>query len=112
MQRYGWIIGLRPERVEDYKREHAAVWPGVLKMIKECNIQNYSIYLRRFPDGAYYLFSYLENVGEDFEGDMARMAADPLTQQWWDVCKPMQTPIANAAEGEWWADLEEIFHCD
>ena len=112
MQRYGWIIGLRPERVEDYKREHAAVWPGVLKMIKECHIQNYSIYLRRFPDGAYYLFSYLEYVGEDFEGDMARMAADPLTQQWWDVCKPMQTPIANAAEGEWWADLEEIFHCD
>ena len=51
MQRYGWIIGLRPERVEDYKREHAAVWPGVLKMIKECNIQNYSIYLRKFPDG-------------------------------------------------------------
>ncbi len=112
MQRYGWIIGLQPDRVEDYKREHAAVWPAVLKMIKDCHIQNYSIYLRQFPDGAYYLFSYLEYVGTDFDGDMAKMAADPTTQDWWAVCKPMQVPIANAAAGEWWADLEEVFHCD
>ncbi|MDY0032257.1 MAG: L-rhamnose mutarotase, partial [FCB group bacterium] len=47
-----------------------------------------------------------------FEADCARMAADPLTQEWWDLCKPCQIPLANRAEGEWWADMEEVFHCD
>ncbi len=81
-------------------------------MIDASSIRNYSIYLRRLPDGQYYLFSYLEYVGEDFEGDMARMTADPETQRWWDVCKPCQEPLPDRAEGEWWAAMEEVFHQD
>jgi L-rhamnose mutarotase len=41
---------------------------------------------------------------------MAKMAADPETQRWWAICKPCQNPLANRAEGEWWADMEEVFH--
>ena len=111
MKRYGWVIGLHPEKVEEYKKLHADVWPDVLAMIKACNIANYSIYLREFPGGAFYLFSYLEYTGGDFEGDMEKMAADPVTQQWWE-CKPCQKPLDNCAEGEWWADMEEVFHLD
>lgn len=106
------MIGLREEKLEEYKRLHAAAWPGVLKMIKACHIQNYSIYLRQLPDGSRYLFSYLEYAGTDFAGDMAVMAADPETQRWWAVCKPCQQPLANRAEGEWWSDMEEVFHLD
>ena len=112
MQRHGWVIGLKPEMVDEYKRLHAAVWPDVLKMIKESGIANYSIYLREFPDGKLYLFSYLEYIGEDFDGDMARMAADATTQEWWAVCKPCQEPLGNCGEDEWWAGTEEVFHCD
>ncbi len=43
MQRHGWVIELKPEMVDEYKRLHANAWPGVLAMIKACNIQNYSI---------------------------------------------------------------------
>ena len=107
MQRYGMVIKARPEKLEEYKRLHAAVWPGVLKMIGACNIRNYSIY---FKDG--FLFSYFEYHGKDFAGDMAKMAADPLTQNWWAVCKPCQEPLPTCAEGEWWANMEEVFHCD
>ena len=112
MQRHAWVIGLHPEKVEEYKKLHAAVWPDVLKMIKDCGIQNYSIYLREMPDGGLYLFSYLEYTGSDFDGDMAKMAADPVTQEWWAVCKPCQMPLANRAEGEWWSVMEEVFHCE
>jgi L-rhamnose mutarotase len=112
MKRYGSVIGLRPEKLEEYKRLHAAVWPGVLKMIKECHIRNYSIYLRQLDNGKHYLFSYLEYVGQDFQADMAKMAADPTTRKWWDVCEPCQAPLANRAEGEWWANMEEVFHLD
>ncbi|MBN1345025.1 MAG: L-rhamnose mutarotase [Phycisphaerae bacterium] len=107
MKRYGTVIKVKPEKLQEYKRLHAAVWPDVLAMIRRCSIRNYSIYLK--DD---WLFSYFEYHGDDFEGDMAKMAADPTTQKWWDVCKPCQEPLATRAEGEWWADMEEVFHCD
>jgi L-rhamnose mutarotase len=107
MKRFGQIIHLKPECAVEYVMEHTAVWPGVLAMIKACNIQNYSIYKK---DNV--LFSYFEYVGNDFDGDMARMAADPETQRWWDVVKPLMQPIETRNLGEFWADMEEIFHLD
>jgi L-rhamnose mutarotase len=112
MKRYGSVIRVRAEQLEQYVRLHAAVWPDVLTMIRECNIRNYSIYLRRLPDGGHYLFSYFEYTGNDFQADMARMAADPVTQQWWELCKPCQDPLPDRATGEWWASMEEVFHQD
>jgi len=110
--RYGSVIGLREEKLEEYKEVHAAVWPGVLKQIKECNISNYSIYLGELEKGQYYLFAYFEYTGDDFEADMAKMKADPTTQRWWKLTDPMQTPIPIRKEGEWWANMEEVFHQD
>lgn len=112
MTRYGTVIGVKEEKIEEYKKLHASVWPDVLKMISECNITNYSIYLRKMPDGKHYLFSYFEYAGEDFAADCAKMAADKTTQEWWDVCMPCQEPLPDRAEGEWWAGMEEVFHCD
>ncbi len=112
MKRYGSVIGVRAEKLEEYKKLHAAVWPDVLKMIKRCNIRNYSIYLRKLPDGNYYLFAYFEYTGSDFAADMKIMAADPTTQKWWSVCEPCQKPLDDRAKGEWWADMEEVFHLD
>lgn len=109
-KRYGSVIGLKPEKVEEYKLLHANAWPAVLQTIKDCNIQNYSIYLRRLDNGKFYLFSYFEYVGTDFEADMAKMAADPTTQKWWRLCKPCQVPLPDRAQDEWWADMEEVFH--
>ena len=107
MKRYGMVIGVRPEKLEEYRRLHAAVWPEVLAMIRACNIRNYTIF---FKDGL--LFAYFEYAGSDFAGDMARMAADPRTQEWWAVMKPMQEPVESRAEGEWWANMQEVFHAD
>lgn len=112
MKRYGMVNRLRSESIEEYKSLHAAVWPDVLRTVRQCHIQNYSIYLRRLDDGQYYLFSYFEYAGGDFAADMAKMAADPTTQRWWALCKPMQQPLANRDQDEWWAVMEEIFHQD
>jgi L-rhamnose mutarotase len=112
MKRYGMVIGLRHEKVDEYKRLHAAAWPDVLKMIRQCHIQNYSIFLRKLPDGQLYLFSYFEYTGADFGADMARMAADPATQRWWTLCEPCQQPLTDREPGAWWASMEEVFHLD
>ena len=112
VKRYGDVLGIKPEKIEEYKRLHADVWPDILKKIKERNIRNYSIYLGELEKGKYYLFSYFEYVGDDFEADMAKMAAYPVTQKWWSVCKPCQIPIPTRKEDEWWANMEEVFHCE
>jgi len=112
MKRYGCVIGIKEEKVDEYKKLHSAVWQEVLRVISECHFTNYSIFLRKLPDGKYYLFSYLEYAGEDFEADSAKMAADEMTQKWWDVCEPCQEPLGDRDKGEWWADMEEVFHWD
>lgn len=109
MQRMGMVLGLRGDKVEAYKRLHGAVWPEILAMISDCNIANYSIYLKE-PENI--LFGYWEYTGTDFAADGAKMAADPKTQEWWSVCMPMQEPLATRKEGEWWAMMEEVFHHD
>lgn len=107
MKRYGSIIKIKPEKISEYKKLHSAVWPEVLNTISECNIKNYSIFLK---DDL--LFSYFEYHGTDYDADMKKMAADPTTQKWWDINKPLQAPLETAGEGEWWAGMEEIFHHD
>jgi L-rhamnose mutarotase len=107
MKRYGMLIRIKPERLEEYKIIHAKVWPEILAMIAKCNIRNYSIFEK---DG--FLFAYYEYVGTNYQADMAKMAADPKTQEWWKLTDPMQVPLETGAKGEWWAQMEEVFHTD
>ena len=112
VQRFGQVIGIKKECIPDYTRIHAACWPGVLKILKECNIRNYSIYLAEVKPDEYYLFAYFEYVGDDFDKDMAKMKADPTTQQWWKHTDPLQYKLVTAKDGEWWHQLEEVFHME
>ena len=107
MKRYAQIIHLRPEREVEYRKAHAAVWPEVLKAIHDCNIRNYTIFLR---NGV--LFAYYEYIGEDHAVDIAKMASDQKTQEWWIWMNPMQKPLEDREPGTWWAGLEEVFHTD
>jgi len=110
-RRYASIIGVREERLEEYKEVHKAVWPEMLAAIREANIRNYSIYLCKL-DGKCYLFSYYEYVGEDFGADMARLGATPVSRKWSEMCKPMLIPMRVHSDDEWWLSTEEVFHTD
>ena len=107
MSRHGQVIRLKPGKLEEYRRYHAKAWPGVLDMIRKCNIRNYSIFHK---DG--FLFAYFEYEGKDFAADMAKMDADPETQKWWAIMNPMQEPLESRGDGEWWAEMDEAFHLD
>jgi L-rhamnose mutarotase len=107
LKRFGQVLKLRQQYQDEYVRQHAAVWPGVLAQIRRCNIRNYSIYLR---DGM--LFAYFEYLGDDFAADMRAMAEDPETQRWWALMEPMQEKWPSATAGEWWSNMTEVFHLD
>lgn len=108
-KRMGSVIRLKPEHLEEYCTLHADVWPGVLQRLRASHITNYSIYLKK-PECL--MFGYFEYVGTDFAADNAAMAADPITKDWWAVCGPMQDPFETRADGEWWAEMEVVFHLD
>lgn len=107
VERMGWVIGLKPEKIADYRALHADAWPEILEKISECNIRNYTIFLRE-PENL--LFAYWEYVGEDFNADMERMKEHSKTQAWWALTDPCQDPLATREPDEQWARLEEIFH--
>src|SRR5436190_6499725 len=107
MRRIAAIIGLLPEKTQEYLDLHAAGWPQVQQRLRDSHITNYSIFLR---DGL--LFGYYEYVGEDYEADMAAIAADEATQRWWALTAPCQQPLASAGPEEWWVEAKEVFRLD
>lgn len=79
----------------------------MLAQLTRSGTRNYSI----FRYGTL-LFATFDYVGDDFDADMAAIAADPVTQRWWSLCEPLQRPVDDRLEGEWWHSIPEIFHID
>ena len=107
VRRVASVIGLVDDRAQEYLRHHQAVWPEVLAALSAANVTDYSIY--RHGD---LLFSYFEYRGADYDADMARIADDPFTQQWWSIMMPMQRSLRSQPDEPWWTELPEVFHLD
>lgn len=102
---FGQLGKLKREKIDEYCELHAATWPGVLKTITECNLQNYFIFLH---DNL--VFSYFEYVGYDFEADMEKMAQDPVTQEWWMRTHPCFEQYAIDKKSVYYHDMQQIFY--
>jgi L-rhamnose mutarotase len=105
-ERHALVVGVRPDKREEYLLLHRAVWPGVEQKLLECNVRNYSIYA--FGD---VLFAYYEYVGEDHSADMQKIAEDPVSQEWWTHTDPCQVRVADEIDaGSLWQPIEEVWH--
>ena len=108
VKRFGSVIGLNPEKEQYYRKLHANVWPKIVNIIRNANIQNYSIYITEI-EGKKYLFSYFEYVGQNFEADMKTLGEDPETKRWWAQTDPCQFPLPSKQPGANWSDMEMVF---
>jgi len=100
----GSIIGLKKETEDQYIALHNNTFPGVLDRIHRSNISDYSIFLFNGM-----LFSHMVYDGADFKSDMDAMGTDKTTREWWKLTDPMQQPLSNRKENEWWAGLNLLF---
>ena len=107
MIRLGMTIGIKKDKIEEYKKLHANTWPEILKNLTQLNFKNYSIYLHNNT-----LFGYMEYYGDDLERDNKLMASNPKVQEWKNVCQPCHDPDPYRKKGEWWSIMEEVFHHD
>ena len=108
-RRFGQTLRIRPECFDEYRRQHAHVWPEILDALRAAGVRNYSIF---HHEGR--LFGYFEYVGPDaeFAARMERLARAPRMREWWDSMEPMQIPDERRAPGEWWSTMSEVFHLD
>ena len=75
MKRMGMVIGIKPDRIAEYKRTHAAVWPEVLaKKISACHIRNYTIFLRQPENLLFAYWEYRRRLGHRRKDDGGRCA--------------------------------------
>ncbi|CAM3539376.1 L-rhamnose mutarotase [Kibdelosporangium persicum] len=105
MRRICFLLKVRPGRLEEYRRRHAAVWPEMLAALRETGWHNYSLFLR--PDGL--LVGYFET--DDLEAALAGMAATGVNRRWQAEMAPFFEGLDGQPD-EGIIPLEEVFHLD
>lgn len=106
MQRICFVLQVKKDRLEEYQRRHAAVWPEMQAALRETGWQNYSLFLR--PDGL--LVGYLETP--DFQRARAGMAAREVNERWQREMAPFFESGGGRKPDEQMAPLAEVFHLD
>jgi L-rhamnose mutarotase len=107
MKRVGFLLKVKPDRLEEYKQHHRAVWPEMLQTLRESGWHNYTIFAR--DDGL--LFGYFETP-ESLEVAQARMAVREINTRWQEFMAPYFESPNNARPDEMFEELEEIFHLE
>ena len=105
-KRIGQVIELKAECLEEYKRVHADGHPGVRDLLAKYGLRNFSIFLKSVF-GKNLLFLYGEYDGDDFAGDMAKLAFEERDIAWHLQCDPMQLSLNE--DGAGWAQMECVY---
>lgn len=106
MGRVGFLLKVRPEKLDEYKERHKTVWPEMLEALRETGWRNYSLFLR--DDGL--LFGYVEI--EDFDAARAAMATKEVNARWQADMAPFFEQLEGLRPDEGMMRLEEVFHLD
>jgi L-rhamnose mutarotase len=104
MQRVCFVLQVKPERLEEYKKRHRHVWPDMQAALRATGWENYSLFLRN--DGL--LVGYLET--EDFERARAGMAGHEVNERWQREMGDFFVQPDGVLPDRAMHPLEEIFH--
>ena len=107
MKRVGFVLTVKPAKLEEYKRQHRQVWPEMLAALREAGWHNYSLFVRE--DGL--LFGYFETP-ESLEAAQAKMAQTEVNTRWQQFMAPFFESPDNARPDEMFLELTEIFHLE
>jgi L-rhamnose mutarotase len=106
MKRVGFLLKVKPDMLEEYKKHHEAVWPEMLAALRRTGWHNYSLFTRE--DGL--LFGYFETP-ESFQAALDGMAKEEINTKWQEFMAPYFEGMGGHAD-EMMLELEEVFHLD
>ena len=104
LKRVAFLLKVKQDRLEEYKRRHREVWPEMLQALRETGWRNYSLFLK--DDGT--LFGYVET--EDFDRGCAEMAKRDVNARWQAEMGPFFENLEGRRPDEGLLILEEVFH--
>jgi L-rhamnose mutarotase len=107
MQRIGFLLKVRPEKIAEYKEFHKAVWPEMLDALTRTGWHNYSLFMRE--DGL--LFGYFETP-VSAQAALDGMSKEEVNARWQDTMAPFFENLAGGHADEGMLTLEEVFHLD
>ncbi len=107
MKAMGMALMLRddPAAIDQYKADHAAVWPAVIAALRRAGVAEMKIFLRGRR-----LFMYAV-VPDGFDPlvEWPRLSTDPVYAQWEERMGALQERAPEATADEWWAEMELVF---
>lgn len=106
MKRVGFLLKVKPELLDEYKKHHEAVWQEMLDALRRTGWRNYSIFARE--DGL--LFGYFE-ADESFKASLDGMSKEEINLKWQEFMSPYFESISGRPD-ENMIELEEVFHTD
>ena len=107
MRRVGFLLKVRPDKIEEYKARHKTVWPEMLDALRRTGWHNYSLFMR--DDGL--LFGYLQTP-ENFQAALAGMSKEEINARWQAFMAPFFENLMGAHADQSMLELEEVFHLD
>lgn len=106
MQRYMFQGKVKADRIAEYKRRHAEVWPEMLEALRQAGFRNYSIFLR--DDGL--LVGYFE--AEDGDAAFAAMSKTDVNVRWQREMAPFFDIPEGKGPDECFLFLKEVFNLE
>ena len=106
MNRVGFYLQVKADRLEEYKARHREVWPDMLDALRETGWRNYSLFLRE--DGL--LFGYVEL--DDLDAAVETMSKREVNARWQADMAPFFEQLGDNRPDEGFIRLEEVFHLD
>jgi len=107
MKRVGFLLKVKPDRLEEYKARHESVWEEMLDALRRSGWHNYSLFLR--DDGL--LFGYFETP-DSFDAARGAMAATDVNARWQESMAPFFENLRGRHADQGMLELEEVFHLD
>jgi L-rhamnose mutarotase len=104
MERVCFQLQVIPERIEEYRERHAAVWPEMLRALRETGWHNYSLFLR--DDGL--LIGYFETPSLDEA--LSGMAERDVNRRWQTEMAELFEDLGGARPDSGFTRLHEVFH--
>ncbi|MEJ2495439.1 MAG: L-rhamnose mutarotase [Ignavibacteriaceae bacterium] len=106
-KRIGMVIGIKADKIDEYKKLHTDSNAGVRDLLNKYNMHNFSIFLKQFDDGKWFLFGYYEYTGSDYEADMSKLAEENRNIEWLKMTDPMQIPFEGESS---WSQMEQVYY--
>ena len=95
---------LKPGCEVEYEKRHRAIWPELVKLLKETGVYDYSIFWDKETN---LLFAVQEQGGESGSQDLG---TNPIVKKWWDYMadimdvNPDNSPVS--------IPLKEVFYME